>query len=205
MARYQQSLVSLGIFNNKIQVAITFLQLTLCLCLKWHPPERLRTGPPFKSSIPGMTYFSVISASDSGPWLSLPLTTAAGKTRGLQPAAKAPLDIQGGKGPGLASMQFPENLWLIIFLSVSSWVSLKFEFVIIAVIIILIQIRNLSKYYTTDVTSLSHCGWRVLATSPAQLGEDGGQGFSTQRTARSECVNSAFSHSKLHSGLHPSF
>jgi hypothetical protein len=121
-----------------------------------------------------MTHFTVTSGSYSGSWLLIPLTTAAGKTRGLQPAAKPPLDIQGGKGPGLASMQFPENMWLIIFLSVSSWVSLKFESVIIAVITILIQIRNLSKYYTVDVTSLSHCGWRVPATGPAQLGEDGG-------------------------------
>lgn len=101
-------------------------------------------------------------------------------------------------------MQFPENMWLIIFLSVSSWVSLKFKSVIIAVIIILIQSRNLSKYYTVDVTSLSHCGWRVPATGPAQPGKDGSQGFSAQRTARSECVNSSFSNSKSHSALHPS-
>lgn len=107
-----------------------------------------------------MTPISVTGGPSGGPWLLIPLTTAAGKTRGLQPAAKSLLDIRGGKGPGLAPMQFPENMWLIIFLSVSSWVSLKFESVIIAVIIILIQIRNLSKYYTVDVTSLSHCGWR---------------------------------------------
>lgn len=73
-----------------------------------------------------MTHLSVTSGSDSGAWLLIALTAAAGKTRGFQPAAKPPLDIQGGKGPGLAPMQFPENMCLIIFLSVSSWVSLKF-------------------------------------------------------------------------------
>ena len=40
--------------------------------------------------------------------------------------------------------------------------------VIISVIIILIQISNLSKYYPVDTTSLLQ-GWRVEATTPAQL------------------------------------
>lgn len=136
-----------------------------------------------------MAHYLVTSGSYRAPLLSIPLTsTSAGKTRGGQPAARSPLDTLGGIGPSLASMQFPENMQFIIFLSVSSWVSLKSESVIIAVIIILIQISNLSKYYTVDVTSLPHCGWRVPATHPAQHSEDGGVGLSAQRTVRSECV-----------------
>lgn len=136
-----------------------------------------------------MAHVLVTSGSYRGPLLPIPLTSAsAGKIHGCQPAAKLPLDTLGGKGPGLASMQFPENMWFIIFLSVSSWVSLKSESVIIAVIIILIQIRNLSKYYTVDVTSLSHCGWRVPATHPAQHSEDVGQSLLAQKTSRSELV-----------------
>lgn len=117
--------------------------------------------------------------------LPIPCTaTAAGNTHGLQPAAKPALDIRGGKGPGLASVQFPENTWLIIFLSVSSWVSLKFESVITAVIIILIQISNLSKYYTWMLLLFpTVVGWRVPATRPALLSADGGQGLSVQTAA----------------------
>lgn len=135
-----------------------------------------------------MAHSLVTRDSYGGPLLPIPLTsTSAGKTRACQPAAKPLLDTLGGKGPGLASLQFPKNMRFIIFLSVSSWVSRKFKSVIIAVIIILIQISNLSKYYTVDVTSLSHCGWKVPATHPAQHGEDGG-GASQHRTVRSEPV-----------------
>lgn len=135
--------------------------------------------------------------------LPIPCTaTAAGNTHGLQPAAKPALDIRGGKGPGLASVQFPENTWLIIFLSVSSWVSLKFESVITAVIIILIQISNLSKYYTVDVTSLSHCGWMEGACHPPCPTQCGwGSGPLGADCCQSECASSPLSNSESPSGF----
>lgn len=80
--------------------------------------------------------------------------TASGDTRDLQPAAKPVLDPQTGKGQARLPIAFRENMLLIIF-SHSQQLSLaEIVLVIIAVIIILIQISNLSKYYPVDAASL---------------------------------------------------
>lgn len=81
------------------------------------------------------------------------------------------------KGQARLPIPFRENMQLIIF-SHSQQLSLtEIVLVIIAVIIILIQISNLSKYYPVDAASLLQgYRWRPLACSVCRDDGNLGQG-----------------------------
>lgn len=175
MARYSQRLAYLGIFHNKRQICFFPLAvLVFGAGVRYISWIKGRCHHPNLASL--FSAAASVGKGDVQPnyqrlllWKSASDTVNLNSSwQNMRPSTcrKTTLDAHRGEEPGLASIWFQENMQLIIFLPVSSWVSLKSVLVIITVIIILIQISNLSKYYALNATSPSQLWWELLWGAP---------------------------------------